>query len=123
LWNQQIQTDRTIPSNKPDIIIRDNEKGTCLLIDVTISGDRNVIKKEAKKILKYKDLTIEIQRMWHVKIKVIPVIIIIGATGIISKSFRKYVSNIPGKHEVKEVQKTAILGTAHILRKILKLTI
>ena len=67
LWNQQVQTDRTIPNNKPDIIIRDNEKGTCMLIDVAISVDRNVIKKEAEKILKYKDLTIEIQRMWNVK--------------------------------------------------------
>ena len=37
--------------------------------DVAISGDRNVIKKEAEKILKYKDLTIQIQRMWNVKIK------------------------------------------------------
>jgi len=55
--------------------------------------------------------------MWNVKAKVIPVII--GATGTISKSFRKYVSNIPGKHEVKELQKTAILGTSHILRKVL----
>jgi hypothetical protein len=88
-----------------------------LLIDVAISGDRNVIKKEAEKILKYKDLTIEIQRMWIVKTKVIPVII--GATGAISKTFRKYMSNIPGNHEVKELQKTAILGTAHILRKVL----
>jgi len=55
--------------------------------------------------------------MWNVKTKVIPVII--GATGTISKSFRKYVSNIPGKCEVKELQKTAILGTAHILWKVL----
>ena len=47
------------------------------------------------------------------------VTVIIGATGIISKSFRKYASNIPGKHEVKELKKTAILGTAHILRKVL----
>ena len=82
-----IQTDRTIPNNKPDIIIRDNEKGTCMLIDVANSGNRNVIKKQAEKILKYKDLTVEIQRMWSVKAKVIPVII--GATGTISKSFRK----------------------------------
>ena len=74
-------------------------------------------KKESNKILKYKDLTIEIQRMWNVKTKVIPVII--GATGTISKLFRKYVSNIPGNHEVKELQKTAILGTANILRKVL----
>jgi len=65
LWNQQVQTDRTIPNNKPDIIIRDNEKGTFMLIDAAISGDRNVIKKEAENILKYKDLTIEIQRMWN----------------------------------------------------------
>jgi hypothetical protein len=77
-----------------------------------------VIKKEAEKILKYKDVTIEIQCMWNVKTKVIPVII--GATGTISKSFRKCVSNIPGNHEVKELQKTAILGTAHILRKVLR---
>ena len=76
-----------------------------------------MIKKEAKKILKYKDLTIGIQRMWNVKIKVI--LVITGATGTISKSFRKYVSNIPGNHEVKERQKTAILGAAHILRKVL----
>jgi len=86
-----------------------------MLIDVAISGDRNVIKKEAEKILKY--LTIEIERMWNVKTKVIPVII--GATGTISKSFRKYVSNTPGNHKVKKLQKTAILGTAHILWKVL----
>ena len=47
-----------------------------------------------------KDLTIEIQRMWNVKTNVIPVII--WTTGTISKSFRKYLSNIPGKHEIKE---------------------
>ena len=79
-------------SNKPYIIIRDNEKETGMLIDVAISGDTDVIKKEAEKILKYKDLTIETQRTCNVKTKVIPVII--GATGTISKSFRKYVSNI-----------------------------
>ena len=83
-----------------------------MLIDIAITGDRNVIKKEAKKILKYKDLTIEIQPMWKVKTRVIPVII--GATGIISKSFRKYVSNIPLNHEVKELQKRAKAGTSDI---------
>jgi len=88
-----------------------------MLIDVAISGDRNVIKNEAEKILKYKDLTIEIQRMWNVKTKVIPVIT--GATGTVSKSLRKYVNNIPGKHEVKELQKIAILGNAHIFQKVL----
>jgi hypothetical protein len=110
-------TGRTIPNNKPDTVIRDYEKGTCMLIDVAIPGDRNVIQNEAEKILKYKDLTIEIQRMWNVKTRVIPVVI--GATGTISKSFIKYVSTIPRNHDVRELQKTAILGTAPILRKVL----
>jgi hypothetical protein len=69
-----VQTDRTIPNNKQDIIIRDNKKkGT------------------------------EIQCMWNVKAKVIPVII--RATGTIPKSLRKYLSSIPGKHEIRELQK------------------
>jgi hypothetical protein len=88
-----------------------------MLIDVAIPGDRNVIQKEAEKIFKYKDLTTEIQRVWNVKSRVIPVII--GATGTISKSFRKYVNAIPGIHEVKELHKTAKWGTAHILWKVL----
>ena len=70
-----MRTDRTAPNNKPDIVIRDNnKKGTCMLIDVAIPGDRNVIKKEIDKILQYKDLIIEIQRKGNVKAKVIPVI-------------------------------------------------
>jgi len=36
LWNEQVQNDRTVRNNKPDIIIRDNEKGTRMLIDVAI---------------------------------------------------------------------------------------
>jgi hypothetical protein len=55
--------------------------------------------------------------MWNVKTKVIPVTI--GETGTFSKSFRKYSSNIPGKHDIRKLQKTVILGTAHILREVL----
>jgi hypothetical protein len=70
-----------------------------------------VIKKEAEKILKYKAVITEIQPMWNVKTQVTPVII--GATGTMSKSFRKYSSSVPGQHDIKELQKTAVLGTAH----------
>jgi len=48
-------------------------------------------------------IIMEIQRMWNVNSKVIPVII--GATGTISKSFRQYLNNIPSKHKIKELQK------------------
>jgi hypothetical protein len=99
-----VLTDRTVANNKPEnSIIRDNEKETCMLIDVAITGERNVVKRGAEKILKYKDLTIEIQPMWNVKAKMIPVILV--ATGTTSKSFRQYLSNTTGKHEIKELQK------------------
>ena len=88
-----------------------------MLIYVAISGDRNVIKKEAEKILQYKDLISEIQLMWNAKAKV--VLVMTGATGTVLKALRKYLSNIPGKHKIKEIQKWAILDTAHILRKVL----
>jgi len=70
-----------------------------MLIDLTISGDRNVIKREAEKILKYKDLTIEIQCMWNVKTKVIREII--GATGTISK-YVTYQENMKSRNYRKQ---------------------
>ena len=72
-----------------------------MLIGVGNPGGRNVIKIESDKILKYKDFIIEIQHMWNVKAKLIPVII--GATGTISESLGQYLSNIVGKHEIKEI--------------------
>jgi len=62
-----------------------------------------VIKKEAEKIFKYKDIIIEIQRMLNVKARVISVVT--WATGTISTSLRQYLSNVPRKHEIKELQK------------------
>jgi hypothetical protein len=55
--------------------------------------------------------------MWVVKTKLKPVIT--REIGSISKSFRKYLSKIPGKQGIHELQKTATFGTAHLLRKIL----
>jgi len=48
MWNQHVQNDRTLPNNKPNIIIHDNEEGRCMLIDVAFSGDRNVIEKKLR---------------------------------------------------------------------------
>jgi hypothetical protein len=45
---------------------------------------------------------------------------IIGVTGIVSKSLQKYLETIPGQHSVDSQQKTAILGTSHIIRKMLQ---
>jgi hypothetical protein len=88
------------------------------LLDVAIQSDRNVIQKETKKKLKYKNLSIEIQRMWNMKCFVIPVII--GATGIVSKGLKKYLETIPRKRSLDFLQTTAVLGTLHIIRKVLQ---
>jgi hypothetical protein len=58
LWNQGIQTDREVLANRPDIIFKNKKDQTCLLIDVAIPSDKNVIQKEAEKKLKYKNLII-----------------------------------------------------------------
>jgi hypothetical protein len=97
-WNPHVQTNRTVVSNKLDIVIRDDKKGTCVLIDAAISGDRNLIKREAEEVLKYKDLAKKKTTYVECKKKVIP--LIIQAAGIISKSFRKYLSDTPGKNQI-----------------------
>jgi hypothetical protein len=108
LWSQQVQTDRTARNNKQDIKARDNERGTCMLIEVAIPGDRNVIKKEAENILKYTDLIIEIQRMWNV------ISAVIGATGTISKSLIHYLCTTPGKLKIKELKNPQPYWALHL---------
>jgi hypothetical protein len=91
----------------------------CLLIDVAIPSDRNVIQKESEKKLKYKYLSIEIQRMWNMKWFVIPVII--GATGIVTRRTKKISGNYTRKTFNRfSTKKTAVLGTSHIIRKVLQ---
>jgi protoheme ferro-lyase len=47
------------------------------------------------------------------------ILVILGAIETILKSFRKYLNNMLGKHDIKELQKTLILGTAHILWRVM----
>jgi len=120
LWNQVVQTDREVTANRPDIIIKNKNKKekTCTLIYVAIPTDRSVVQKETKKKLKYKDLCIEIQRMWNLKCTIIPVII--GTTGIVTRNLRKNLETVPGKHSIDSLQNTAIFGTSHTLRNVLQ---
>jgi len=58
--------------------------------------------------------------MWNLKCKIILVIRIIAANGIVTKDLRKTLEAKAGKHSIDLLQKTAILGTSHIIRKILQ---
>jgi hypothetical protein len=113
-----IHTDREVTANRADIMKKNKKEKTRTLIDVAIPADRNAEQKEAEKSLKYKSLCIEIQRKWNLKCTIIPVIF--GATGIVTRSLRKNLEAIPGKHSIDSLQKTAVLGTSHIIRKVLQ---
>jgi hypothetical protein len=82
-----VKTDRTIANYKPDIIICDNEKATCMLIRIAILRDRNVIQEGSRNYFKTQKSKNRSRAMWNVITKVIPVIT--GATGTTSKSSRK----------------------------------
>ena len=119
IWDLPVQTDREIKANRPDIIVKHKGNKSCLLIDMSIPTDKNTSVKVMEKLSKYKDLEIEIERMWGMKTTTIPVVI--GALGVIKKGSNEYIRQIPGKIKIRELQKTTLLGTAHILRKVLSI--
>ena len=84
---------------------------------MAIPGDVNVLKKETEKRLKYKDLQIDIFRIWNVKTKMVAVVN--GALGTMTDNFNKEIELIPGKPSAEDIQNIALNGTAHILRKVL----
>ena len=85
---------------------------------MAIPADRNVVQKEVEKKLKYKSLFKEVQRMWNLKCTIVPVII--GSTGIVTRSLKENVETVPGKDSINSLQKTAILGISHRIRKVLQ---
>ena len=84
-----------------------------------MSSDTNVSLKIFEKLSKYKDLEIEVTKMWHLKETTLPVVI--GALGMVAKAASNYVSQIPGTPSLTELQKITLMSTAHILRKVLSM--
>ena len=50
-------------------------KSTCKIIDFAVLGDSRVQEKEKEKIEKYQDLRRELQKIWNVRVKIIPVLL------------------------------------------------
>ena len=119
LWDFPIHTDRTIQANRPDIVIKDKANNTCLFVNMSIPSDKNVSAKVFENLSKYKDLEIEVEKMWHLKTKTLPVVI--GALSLIKKDTDKFLEQIPGNPRLEEVQKIVLNSTAHILRRVLSI--
>ena len=88
LWYMPIHTVRTIAANRPDIVLKNKKDRTCLLIDMTIPLNTNTSVKTTEKLNKYKDLEIEVERMWG----------------------QKYTNKIPGNINIHELQKITLLS-------------
>ena len=71
LWDFTIHTDRKIYADRPDIIIKDHREKTCIMLDVAVPADKNISLKEFQKLSKYKDLKIEVTKIWKLKTKTI----------------------------------------------------
>ena len=94
LWDLSIHTDREIRANRPDIVIKDKQEKSCLLIDMSIPTEKNISGKVTEKLSKYRDLEIENGRMWGMKATTIPVVI--GALGLIKKGLGEIQQTNPG---------------------------
>ena len=120
LWDFTIQCDRRVEARRPDIVFVDKKQREVVIIDVAIPGDDRVKDKELEKVEKYQLLKDEIAKVWQMR-KVIVVPVVIGALGAVSVNFKEYMRRIGVKVRLAVIQKTALLGTAKILRKVLSL--
>ena len=100
MWDMPVNTGRTITANRPDIIVKDSLNSTC-------------------KKSKYKDLELEIQRMWHMKTIVIPVVV--TALGTVKKRMLENIEKVSKRANATEITKICMLGSARILRKVLSI--
>ena len=99
-------------------MIHDTTVQECTLIDVAIPVCMNIVKKEVEKITKYRDLEIDFQKCWNLKkIRTIPVVI--GALGSVTLGMHGYLENISKNLNFDIIQRTALMGSAHILRNFL----
>ena len=121
MWDSAITTDKKVGANQPDVTVHNRKEKSATLIDFSVPNDHNIVAKTAEKLTKYRDLEVELKKCWNLKtVKTIPVII--GALGAVSTDHARYLNLISKNIDAKIVQKTALLGTANILRCVLGMT-
>ena len=85
MWDFIIQTDHVIETRRLDLFVVDKKRRTCIIIDFAFPGDSRVEEKEKEKTEKYQDLRRELQKIWNVKVKIIP--LVMGSLRAIPKQF------------------------------------
>ena len=119
LWDVCIQVDIQIEHRRPDIVVMEKNTNKCLIIDVACPIDNNLILKRNEKLDNYSELRLEIARMWDKETLIVP--IIIGALGSIPNDLECNLKKLDISYNVETLQKSVLLGTANILRKVLSI--
>ena len=85
MWDFSIQPDHVTEARRPDLVVVDRKERSSKIIDFAVPGDSRIEEKEKDKIEKYQDLGRELQKLWNVKLKIIP--LVVGVLGTIPKQF------------------------------------
>ena len=118
-WNRPVMTTKKLDHNKPDVVVIDRDKKCWTIIDFSVPNDKNVVTKEKEKVDHYRELAKEIRKMYHVKTKILP--IVVGALGVFSNNLEGYLKELDMAYIRRTLQVSAILGSTIILRKVLNM--
>ena len=120
LWDFSIQTEQKIEHNRPDITIFDKKEKQCYVIDVACPFDTRIQKKEKEKVDAYTDLKYEILKVWRGDVKKVIILpVIIGALGSVTERLQEELEKFDYRNGLETIQKTCLLGSARIVRKVL----
>ena len=99
-------------------VVWNKRERVATLVEVSVPSDSGLNRAEREKVTKYQGLMYDMKRNWNLReISIIPVII--GATGLMKKNFKKYLASVPGNPRASEIQIIALKGTARILKRAL----
>ena len=119
LWDFDIETVHIISAKRPDLTIINNKKKENLkIVDYTVPADHRIKLKESKKRDEYQDLARELEKLWNMKVTIIP--ILIGAFGTVTRGLLKGQEDLEVGRRVETIQITALLRTGRILRRVLE---
>ena len=117
---KSIQCNNLIEVRRPHLIVIDKKKQKGIITDIAVPADVRLEEKEKEKVEKYQNLKKDTRRLWKLRnVEIVPVVI--GALGSIFASFDRWMGKLGIKCNVGVMQKSALLGTARILRKVLEM--
>ena len=111
----------TVAHSRPDIILVEKAIRKWTIIDIAVPGDFNVVRTEDWKVKKYQDLAFQVKRIHHVETAILPVVVVIGALGIVPKRLFRLIELLGIGDIIASTKMTAMLGTVEILLRAMKL--